>query len=188
MSLVSTAGFEVGGKFGTAALGKTKTMAAAAASSKLGTSVTKSMASMNSKVLRRLRYQGLPGAFDLFLVGQKFSNSHPDLSEFVKDFSVETTQITSETVGRNMLLEPASRKGEYADGKLFVVSGGPVALDGGTMLQPLNLELHGEGLKMAMEKCVYTFLHLFITFVDILCLLYHDFFFLTCKANGIEIA
>jgi hypothetical protein len=161
MSLIYSGGFGAGSfvvsKMGAVALGTSKTITAAAAASKLGASVTKLAASMNSKVVQSFRFKANSAVHEFSAVGQKLSGSR--LSKVVQKYSKqieESTKITSETVALEMV-KPAVRKGEYADGKLFVVRGGPSALaDGSTKQEPICLEFYENNLRLTMENCTYS--------------------------------
>ena len=142
-------------KAGSTLLGTTKKVSANAASNIIRPTISNSAALMDSSNVLRFSSK-TASAFHVFaIVGQK----GPFFNQFLKTTTEETVKKAREVI----IKDSASKKGVYANGKLFVVRGGPKGGEyGNTILQPLGLELYEENKKLAMQKCMCSFI-LFVT-------------------------
>lgn len=122
-------------------------------------SVNSVSSTMRNQSLQKFTAKVSLARFDALAVGQKKSAAS-SLSKFL---STEQKGMAKEAIGSSMeeagiatgmTLFGVSNKGEYANGKLYVVRGGPKFFDDGSSREePLSLELYEQNKRLELEPC-----------------------------------
>jgi hypothetical protein len=124
-------------------------------------SVKSSYSSMKNFVIQKFSSKVSSAGFDAVAAGQKQSTTSSALTKFLSNerlkFTTKNTLVsTIKKTGFKTLqiVYNAKNAGEYANGKLYVMRGGPkITDDGNSREEPLRLELYEQNKRLSLESC-----------------------------------